>query len=416
MKKKNNNHRLKKLYKNPLPIEFNEAYRFNNFEFVTTVKEAANVSLYYFLKIFIKSLKYRIIYKLRTFFTKSFVKENKYIDLHFENVMEKEYLIIVHGDSTQRDYLWFNGYFGKGTLSRSQPTWLFRQLAKVSAGQKENNVALEDMTRIRRQQREFFKQKRSEYESKIEDLKHKGVLNPYENLIGEYLELKKLKEDMGKQKGVLISKTVSEKQNPLAIEQDDYDTFEELIDQEDFLLSTEEYLFLKIVVSKATKSLWNTKYNLIFRPEMKLNMLVDQSQLKEMVYQFAIYSSLRNKKYIVKDGLKFGVDYIVYNKKGPVFQHAEYGILIRKIDLENAQQLRNEDILSRLRVLNSSMKKMIIVDIHSTVDNGMWLKQCKIWATLKSNSQCEEMFLALVEKCKIEQMLVKRWSVDRNRE
>lgn len=416
MKKKNNNNRLKKLYKNPLPIEFNEVYRFNNFEFVTTAKEAANVSLYHFLNIFIKSLKERIFYKLRSFFSKGFVKENKYIDLHFENVIDNEYLIIVAGDSTQRDYLWFNGYFGKGTLSRSQPTWLFRQLVKVSDGQKENHVALEDMTRIRRQQREFFKQKRSEYERKIEDLKQKGVLNPYENLIGEYLDLKKLKEEMGRQKDVSMSKTVGEKQNTEGIETDEYDTFEELVDEEDFLLSTEEYLFLKIVVSKATKNLWNSKYNLIFRPEMKLNMLVDVSQLQEMVYQFTIYSSLRNRKYIVKDGLKFGVDYIVYNKKGPVFQHAEYGILVRKIDLENAQELRNEDILSRLRVLNSSMKKMIIVDIHSTLNKEMWLKQCKLWAALNSSRECDDMFLELVKKCKIEQMLVKRWSVDRNRE
>ncbi|KAL6927624.1 hypothetical protein ACO0SA_004246 [Hanseniaspora valbyensis] len=388
--KKRRNNKLKELYKNPLPIEFIDEKKGNNFELIKSVNDVTNVSLFNFLNIFIKSIKQMISYKLRNLFNKNLDKKDKVITLHFENVIDNEYLISVIGDdSSQRDYLWFNGFFGKGTLSRSQPTWYQRQLSKLDTKTKGNNVALEDMTRIRRQQRMIFKEKRELYEKKVEEMKQNNILNPYEKLIDDYLELRDLKEQMAKQKGIAIHKKNTlpkielDKEN---FSDDEIDEeYEILTDQEDFILTIEEYLYLKLIVSKATQSLWNSKYNLIL-----------------------------NKKYIVKDGLKFGVDFIVYDKKGPVFQHAEYGVLIRKIDMN--QEMKTEDILSRLRVLNTSMKKMILVDIESTMKDEDWMIVKKEWSLLETNDECEKMFINLVQKCKIEQVLVKRWSTDRNRE
>lgn len=417
--KKRRNNKLKELYKNPLPIEFIDEKKGNNFELIKSVNDVTNVSLFNFLKIFIKSIKQMISYKLRNLFNKNLDKKDKVITLHFENVIDNEYLISVIGDdSSQRDYLWFNGFFGKGTLSRSQPTWYQRQLSKLDTKTKGNNVALEDMTRIRRQQRMIFKEKRELYEKKVEEMKQNNILNPYEKLIDDYLELRDLKEQMAKQKGIAIHKKNTLPKIELDKENfsDDEigEEYEILTDQEDFILTIEEYLYLKLIVSKATQSLWNSKYNLILQPEIKMNKLLDITQLRETIYQYAIYSSLRNKKYIVKDGLKFGVDFIVYDKKGPVFQHAEYGVLIRKIDMN--QEMKTEDILSRLRVLNTSMKKMILVDIESTMKDEDWMIVKKEWSLLETNDECEKMFINLVQKCKIEQVLVKRWSTDRNRE
>ncbi|XBW36334.1 hypothetical protein QEN19_001914 [Hanseniaspora menglaensis] len=416
-KRRNDYKRLQELYKNPLPIEFIDEFK-PTLEIAASITKAINIPIFKFLSSYFKQLKNRVFYEIKAYFCKQ-NKEEKIIDLKFEKVYDHEYLILVKGDSVQRDYLWFNGFFGKGTLSRSQPTWLQRQLEKLKLPINRVSTTLEDMTRFRRQQREIFKQKREEYELKVEKLKQKNVLNPYEKLIKEYLELKELKDQIANQQAPNMVKSNSQvsKKKKLELKVDDDILNDNIVDLEDFILTIDEYLYLKLVVSKSTKNLWNSRYNLILQPEIKLNALIDSHQLKDAVFKFAVYFCLRNKSYIVKDGLKFGVDFIVYDKKGPVFQHAEYGVLLRiKEGDVFVEQLRNEDILSRLRVLNTSMKKMILVDVASNFQSEEWEEVFVKWKKLDTFEECEKMFIDLIRQCNVNQMLVKRWSVDRNRE
>ena len=44
-------------------------------------------------------------------------------------------------------------------------------------------------------------------------------------------------------------------------------------------------------------------------------------------YQYAVYHHFRAKGYVVKDGTKFGCDFLLY-KEGPPFYHAQYSVRI----------------------------------------------------------------------------------------
>ncbi|EKD19491.1 tRNA-splicing endonuclease subunit [Drepanopeziza brunnea f. sp. 'multigermtubi' MB_m1] len=58
--------------------------------------------------------------------------------------------------------LWEQGFYGKGTLSRSEPTWLDRENTRL--GNKKKNMRLEDVTRARRAQRQATKWERARKE------------------------------------------------------------------------------------------------------------------------------------------------------------------------------------------------------------------------------------------------------------
>lgn len=71
-------------------------------------------------------------------------------------------------DPAQVRALWEMGFFGKGTLSRSEPSWLDREQTKLKAGGGGRSTA-EEATRKRREERRLFKLERARLEAeKIE--------------------------------------------------------------------------------------------------------------------------------------------------------------------------------------------------------------------------------------------------------
>ncbi|KAI6717360.1 hypothetical protein JHW43_000016 [Diplocarpon mali] len=65
--------------------------------------------------------------------------------------------------------LWEQGFYGKGTLSRSEPSWLNREQAQLGSGKKK--TSLEDVTRQRRMDRQVMKWERARKEREMIDLK-----------------------------------------------------------------------------------------------------------------------------------------------------------------------------------------------------------------------------------------------------
>lgn len=67
-------------------------------------------------------------------------------------------------DERSRDALWRQGFFGKGNLSRSEPTWLTRTKRKVGVIGANENLTSEEYTERRRIERREFKKERERLE------------------------------------------------------------------------------------------------------------------------------------------------------------------------------------------------------------------------------------------------------------
>jgi len=151
------------------------------------------------------------------------------------------------------------------------------------------------------------------------------------------------------------------------------------------------------------------------QPDIPLNKLISFDNLKQALVRFVVYSALRNKGYIVREGVKFGADFLVYDKKGPVFQHSDYSIVIRDFTNSEEDIMSAEDILSRLRIIGTANKKMIAMDVESTIDDNKWEKIQEKWSKSENNKTLETLFLSLIKQFSINQLLIERWLPERNR-
>ena len=51
------------------------------------------------------------------------------------------------------------------------------------------------------------------------------------------------------------------------------------------------------------------------------------------MYHYCVYCHFRNQKWIVRGGLKYGVDYVLY-ANAPSKQHAQYSVLVMATDMD----------------------------------------------------------------------------------
>jgi tRNA-intron endonuclease len=75
---------------------------------------------------------------------------------------------------------------------------------------------------------------------------------------------------------------------------------------------------------------------------------------------YAVYKDLRERGFVVRRGLKFGCDYLVY-RHGPGIDHAPYGVQVYSED-ESTDPI---EIVRMGRLLHSVRKKLIIAVVDS---------------------------------------------------
>ena len=90
--------------------------------------------------------------------------------------------------------------------------------------------------------------------------------------------------------------------------------------------------------------------------------------------KYAVYHHFRSKGWVVKDGCKFGADFLLY-KDGPPFYHASYSVWIRKhrkiVNYTDNKEVSNLDwtSLSGLnRVTESASKELLLIDVYEPDD------------------------------------------------
>ncbi|KAJ1864906.1 tRNA splicing endonuclease subunit sen2 [Coemansia sp. RSA 2703] len=173
--------------------------------------------------------------------------------------------------------LWSNGAFGKGILSRSDATWYarYQQQAnrKSSSGQK--TVFLEDITQQRRRERQTAA----------------NVAKDLNQTESSMLELNVTPSEAGEMEPVQLSP---------------YEVI--------FLLDS-GYL-------EPTDSETGELYS-----SSQLWKLYCQSE-RDFDMKYAAYYYYRSKGWVVRSGIKFGSDFLLYDR-GPAHSHSRYSIVVR---------------------------------------------------------------------------------------
>ena len=111
----------------------------------------------------------------------------------------------------------------------------------------------------------------------------------------------------------------------------------------------------KVVYSDyETKYLLETKKALVNNKKIKVN---------ETIY--AVFKDLRNKGYILKEGLKFGADFRVYEKgHKPGKEHAKYLLYV----IEGTKKINPRDFAAKARIAHSTNKILLLAIVDSEHD------------------------------------------------
>lgn len=284
--------------------------------------------------------------------------------------------------------LWEMGFFGKGTLSRSEPSWVEREKAK-SARARDGGGA-EAATARRREERRLFKLERARMErEKIEWQRavEEGRVVPDEGegrdvesiavgddeddertLVGSGIDSSPIANGSVEHKALRgghvpdanllqtpesTARLAPAKSSAVAVKQgtdaedQDFQPDLDIEDEEHLQLTLEEAFYLTFALGilsthpppaylnpapfhpgptpySTTDLLFLSCHHSAFPPVDSGSGIAPDDQF---LLNYVTYHHFRSLGWVVRPGVKFGVDYLLYNR-GPVFSHAEFAVLI----------------------------------------------------------------------------------------
>jgi tRNA-splicing endonuclease subunit Sen2 len=379
-------------------------------------------------------------------------------------------------DPTSIRALWEQGFWGKGSLSRSEPQWLAGEKKKRGIAESKTSA---EVTLNRREERKQFKleRARAQREAIEQQLRQEGKLDA-DGSIDELVEEGQIAEsprgtlytpdaeDVVTVSGDAISSEISKK---LAEDSPVWEASEavaseaiEIQDQEHLQLTTEEAFYLAYslgalsVVGEAIKedeatSLdpYPTWYLLRLYaahstspvPEAELQQLklaYGQSIIavspsvglvpsvepdNQFILRYVVYHHFRSLGWVVRPGIKFAVDYLLY-LRGPAFHHAEFAIMIipsysdpywtESPDEESNFEERKKELgkkdwwwLHRVnRVQTAVFKTLVLVYVEIPAP----------WDKDNAQAGLKVDIGSVLKKYTVREIVVRRWSPNRNRD
>ncbi|KAL4991618.1 hypothetical protein BDW68DRAFT_151626 [Aspergillus falconensis] len=263
--------------------------------------------------------------------------------------------------------LWQMGFFGKGSLSRSEPTWLEQE--KTRRGLL-GGVTSEEVTRQRRAERRELKLQRARSEKLIIEQRLQAEAAAREGRTlpdaqadlssapgvtnGAAITTEKFSVKKAREAKFLEARQSAERDREAAGKSvrfaptgghsadqtvNERDPFEEtaITNEEHLQLSNEEAFFL--VYGLGALHIFDHDRKTVLSPTSLLRMLCHHSyspprdlsmDLKTedpFLVSYVVYHHFRSLGWVVRSGVKFGVDYLLYNR-GPVFSHAEFAVVV----------------------------------------------------------------------------------------
>ncbi|KAK4161914.1 putative tRNA-splicing endonuclease subunit sen-2 [Cladorrhinum sp. PSN259] len=191
----------------------------------------------------------------------------------------------------------------------------------------------------------------------------------------------------------------------------------EIVDKEHFQLSPEEAFFLqfslgalKVTDPKTGEPIRTERLLSLFRSHSYFPPSADIRPDDPFLIHYTVYHHFRTLGWVPRHGIKFGVDWILY-QRGPVFDHSEFGIMVMPAytnELWNQHEYKavKKDwswLMGVNRVLSHVLKSLVLVYVNipppPVFDEAM--QRGGIAAALKTYN--------------IREVMVRRFSVNRNR-
>ncbi|KAF8998560.1 hypothetical protein BDQ17DRAFT_1247564 [Cyathus striatus] len=273
--------------------------------------------------------------------------------------------------------LWRRGFYGKGDLSRSEPSWLARQINLRKMGGKQ--LTSEEITARRRAERQQFKRDRAAAIAAVAE-EAETIFATEGRVITPALSGPAIPSAATWKPS---TPSIPEASATPTLPEDVPEELEPLKDVEHLQLTLQEAWFLiwnlgcltvldrHTLESVSLKDLW-TSFQLAHLPPLLPGLTSPMLQFDNpFLVNYVAYHHYRSLGWVVKGGIKFCVDYLLY-KRGPVFTHAEFALVVLPVyeDPEDEKlssiQLQNVSPfgwswLSTINRVNSQVQKTLIL-------------------------------------------------------
>ena len=318
--------------------------------------------------------------------------------------------------------LWEKGFFGKGSLSRSEPTWLEREKKRLGI------IAIdtsEEYTRQRREERKQFKNERArkEREAIEENLRNERGSALDSSIATEQpstVETPAHTENTGLDFPLaedatdlaILSPQATRGSTPSTVN-DEETPPTPIINQEHLQLTPEETLFLQYGLGALevypapdtnlanTPPLSTSELLLLFRTHSQFPPVPAAALTLSdpFLISYVAYHHFRSLGWVVRSGIKFGVDYLLYNR-GPAFAHAQFSIIIVPSDGRRKSWWWLHAVN---RVQSQVLKNLVLCFVEVPTEE-------------EDDGREGEDLTALLARYKVREMMVKRWTPNRTRD
>ncbi|KAK6454883.1 uncharacterized protein RJT20DRAFT_129509 [Scheffersomyces xylosifermentans] len=301
--------------------------------------------------------------------------------------------------------LWRSGFFGKGTLSRSEPTWKERTINRLNLEENEANVvSMEEVTSKRRDERKKFKTERS----KLQDLElkeRKGDISA-----DEAIQLENLRNVVPNLRSANFKPGFGNDNKDTVIRLEDLELIESniLIKNLEFLqLQAIEVFFLKFALNVVQVSNLTMK-QLFYECCLLVENSPSPNVTNKFILDYVVYHHYRSLGWCVRSGVKFGCDQLLY-KRGPPFTHAEYCILI--IPNDGKEKYDWFEMAAKARVIGTVKKSFVLV----YVDFPTQAKFDLLWNSEEYEDEGQR-FHDILHSYKVTEVLYRRWAPSKTRD
>ncbi|KAL6704415.1 tRNA splicing endonuclease subunit sen2 [Coniothyrium glycines] len=342
--------------------------------------------------------------------------------------------------------LWEQGFWGKGSLSRSEPQWLVTEKRRRGV---ETSKTSAEVTQSRREERKQFKLERAKAQREAieQQLRQEGKLDA-DGSIEELVEDGRMTESP---RGTIYTPeakdVVTVSGDAILIEVDkslaeanlrwggvDADAAQEseLQDLEHLQLTPEEAFFLTYALGvlevypleNATQTVPRKPFSAAESLKLYCSHAPTPSHLdvslptamapdNQFMLNYVVYHHFRSLGWVPRPGVKFAVDYLLY-MRGPAFSHAEFAIMIIpsysdpywSSDPNHAASIKQRDWwwLHRVnRVQTQVMKTLLLVYVEIPPP---WASEVGEHLDVGN----------VLNKYSVREFVFKRWSPSRNRD
>ena len=376
-------------------------------------------------------------------------------------------------DPAQVRALWEMGFFGKGTLSRSEPSWLEREKAKSKAGERGRGTA-EEATRKRREERRLFKLERARLEAeKIEHQRavEEGRAAPEPEVEGEVkdgvdtepptadaekhapdsiasnlaedsartAELKAEVEGRIPDAEIISSQSLepvlegAKGADIIATDVVQDDSPPDIENQEHLQLTLEEAFFLSfglgvLDIQITPGSALKTPNKTQLRSKKTLLSLFSSHATfpptpfspslpapdSAFLLSYVVYHHFRSLGWVVRAGTKFGVDFLLYNR-GPVFSHAEFAIMIMPSYSHEFWQTEEGKRSRRIQEQKDWWWLHCVNRVQSQVKKSLVLCYVEIPPPIQDDQVGVTDVAKLLKGYKVREFVIRRWLMNRSR-